>query len=79
MPFRRSYICCACGAIKRANANYLSASAHAPACCGNSMELLSYEQTIAATRLACTKRAQWMQSGGKVVKCDGKRRWKATD
>lgn len=77
--FRRNFICCLCGTIRRADATYLHqpGPSHAPICCNEQMRLLGYEQTVAATRLTKSRRVEWLAGGGKVVKSPGRRQWKA--
>jgi hypothetical protein len=73
----RNYICTLCGAMRRAPADYVEGAPPSPSCCTKKMKRLSYEQTVAATRLTEPERLKWLTSGGKTVKASGKRRWKA--
>ena len=73
----RNYICRFCGKLRRAPAAYLPGAPPAPRCCGHAMELLDYEQTVAATQFSETERIEWMAAGGQVVERGGKRRWRA--
>jgi len=77
--FRRNFLCCWCGSIRRADGNFLHQpeASHGPTCCNKPMRLLGYEQTVAATRLTKVKRLDWIAGGGKVMKSPGRRRWKA--
>jgi hypothetical protein len=74
----RNYICTLCGKMKRAPASYIKGAPPPPTCCEKQMKGLSYEQTVAATRLAESDRSDWLASGGRVMKATGRRRWKAT-
>jgi len=73
----RNYACILCGKVRRAPAVYMTGSPPAPTCCRREMRLLSYEQTVAGTRMPPAKRADWLAAGGKVETRRGKRRWKA--
>ena len=73
----RNYLCSECGKLRRALASYVPNAPPAPRCCAKEMKILSYEQTVAATRLKQMTRVRWVAAGGKVVRASGKRRWKA--
>jgi hypothetical protein len=76
-PTNRNYVCRLCGRVRRAPAAYIPGAPPAPRCCGRSMWLLSYEQTVAGARLSPARRADWLAAGGKVIKRAGKRHWAA--
>ena len=73
----RNYACIICGKVRRAPATYIAGSPPAPTCCSRAMRLLSYEQTVAGTRIPPKKRADWLAAGGKVEARGGKRPWRA--
>ena len=73
----RGYICHHCGAVRKAAAYYLPNAPPPPNCCGVTMDMLSYEQAVACTRMTKPKRIAWLLAGGKVERRGGKRRWKA--
>ena len=74
---RRNYVCRKCGTMRRAFADYLADAPPAPKCCDKTMQLLSYEQTVAATRLKKADRINRLTQGGEFARSKGKRRWKA--
>ena len=72
----REYICLTCGKVRKSSAHYVPNGPPIPTCCGNEMQLLSYEQSIASKQLSPQKRIEWMNGGGKVAHRGGKRQWK---
>ncbi len=77
--FRRDFLCCSCGSLRRADARFLHSTRvpEAPVCCKEPMMLPGYEQTVEATRLTPAKRRERMAAGAGVVKARGRRQWKA--
>ena len=73
----RTYVCLACGALRRAPAHYVPDGPPQPQHCGSPMFCLSHEQTVAATHLSTARRVDWMRSGGQVREVGGKRKWRA--
>ena len=73
----RNYACQLCGRMRRAPADYVPGAPPAPQCCDRAMRSLSYEQTVAATRLSPAERTDWLAAGGQVAERGGKRGWKA--
>lgn len=48
-----------------------------PVCCEAAMQILAYEQAVAATQLTAERRVKWLKAGGGYVHRGGKRPWKA--
>jgi len=76
-PFRRTYLCAACGNLRRADGSTPARQLDPPSCCGRDMINLMHEQAVAATQLTAEQRVKWMASGGRYVRRGGKRPWKA--
>ena len=72
----RNYVCRLCGLMRRAPAAYVPGAPTGPECCGRAMRGLSYEQTVAATRMDGKGRVTWLISGGKITKAAGRRCWR---
>lgn len=76
---KRNYICRKCGAMRRGFAADVYKEVKSPACCGDSMQQLSSEQTQAAHRLERVARIEWLIAGGTVTTAArGRRRWRPT-
>lgn len=50
--------------------------AFVPACCGDPMRLLRYEESVAAKQLGAAKRIDWFRAGAHYGRRGGKRQWK---
>jgi hypothetical protein len=72
----RNYACRRCGKMRRAAASGFPDSPAPPECCGEAMQVLWHEQTVAATQLSDAERVEWLRDGGQVVHRGGKRPWK---
>jgi hypothetical protein len=73
---RRNYLCILCGRMPRVSVVYDQGAPRGPLCCGRAMRMLSYEQTVVATRLTPATRSKWIAGGGAVEKAAGRRRWR---
>ena len=72
------YVCGHCGTLKRSTKIYGSAVERLrrfPQCCEIPMQVLSFVQAEAATKLTAEQRVGWLEKGGHVFDRGGKHRW----
>ncbi len=80
----RTFLCGKCGALRRASAIYRQhketlaqsqTSLRWPKHCGEAMQVLSYEQGVAANKLNNQERIGWAGKGLFIIQRCGKRKW----
>lgn len=80
----RTYLCTKCGAVRRASMVYYQrketpeqakVAARWPKHCGHPMQMLSYEQGVAASRMESLERVGWAEKGLYILQRGGKRKW----
>lgn len=79
MTANRTFACTICGYLRRSASPDFDVGTDSPAWprhCGESMQLLGYRSSQAATQLKPSERVAWLSLGARVIEGKGRKKWK---